>query len=182
MRVCRYLLLTALVAAPVAAEPLGRFAACMVGEVPRAERLTIAEIANSATPVPPAMTASFLAHSDVCARRLSVRGTGLTYGHAEFIGAISIEYLAPRLTEAGLPVDAIDAWYDRQSEATRLDPIPPLNGSGNEAPGLRLLDALAAHEVHIPLSPEHYNLVGSYLFAKETLTRRGRAFTLPPAE
>ena len=156
-----------------------RVVSCMWTETAADERRVIAETLMRERADTAGLEARFLEFQRTCHARLGATTSEMEAGLWEFIGLIQIEVLRPRLGGAGVPYEALEAWYDRQSDefqATfQFDPETPELADA----GMSLFETLEAQGVGLPLRPEQRSLIARFLSAKILIARARQGLPIP---
>lgn len=137
---------------------------CMIARISHEDRILLGEYALGGETIPAGLDARLESHARACGDRLSLSGEQLEQAGVNLLARLVLERTRARLEVAGIPAEALDAWFEAQTEQVRAN----YGGAGmNDAEVERLSESMiaaletrgiAAARVH-----EHSGLVGSYL-------------------
>jgi len=165
-------LLLAAGAAPAMAAPLGPVASCVYERIPVAERNALGAAMGSDDPFPAALDNSFEAHLTACGGRLSASRADIEGASAEVLSTLYLDTLRPLLRAAGIAPEALDAWFNGQSEEIRATyGWPGMSEAQGRAITDNMMETLAARGIPPSLVQRHSALVSGYLTASVMLFR-----------
>lgn len=162
----RFLLLTACSFFPGAAVAVESEAGavCMFERLSSEDRVLLGEYALGGENLPSGLDARLTEHAEACGERLSLGDEQLEEAGVSLLARLVLERTRVRLDVAGIPVEALDAWFDMQTVSVRANyGGARMSEAEVQALTISMVAALEARGVAPGRVRQHADLIGSYL-------------------
>jgi hypothetical protein len=139
-------------------------AECMLARISHEDRIRLGEYALGGEAIPAGLDARLESHAHACGDRLSLSGEQLEQAGVNLLARLVLERTRARLEVAGIPAEALDVWFDAQTEQVRASyGAAGMNDAEVETLAESMIGALESRGIAAARVREHSGLVGSYL-------------------
>jgi hypothetical protein len=158
------LALIGLFSAPALATGSETAADCMLARISHEDRIRLGEYALGGEAIPAGLNARLESHAHACGDHRSLSGEQLEQAGVNLLARLVLERIRARLEVAGIPAEALDGWFDAQTEQVRGNyGAAGMNDAEVETLTESMIAAFESRGIAAARVREHSGLVGSYL-------------------